>query len=100
VAVDPAPIAGLYVLEQEEIAELSIERLGFARALGTITEHGFHLADEPESITRQAFERASALAAAAPVWRLSTPVGLDELAATRTMLARLDHGENGGGDSA
>jgi hypothetical protein len=98
-AVDPAPIAALYLLERSRIPKPSVERLGFASALSTITEHGFHLADEPQAITRQAFERASALAAAAPVWRMSSPAGLDELATATALLARLDRG-NDGADSA
>jgi hypothetical protein len=90
VAVEPAPIAGLYLLERAARREPSLARLRFARALSTITEHGFYLADDPASITRHAFERASRLAAATPVWRLSSPSGLDELAATATLLTRLD----------
>jgi hypothetical protein len=100
VAVDPAPIAGLYLLERAGILEPSVERLAFARALSTIAEHGFHLADEPDSITREAFERASALAAAAPVWRLSLPPGLDGLMATKALIARLDGGDDGDADYA
>jgi hypothetical protein len=90
VAVEPAPIAGLYLLDRTDRGGPSLERLRFARALSTITEHGFYLADEATSITRQAFERASQLAAAAPVWRLSSPSGLEELAATRVLLTELD----------
>jgi hypothetical protein len=90
VAARPAPIAGVYLLERTAQRGPSLERLRFARAVSTITEHGFHLADEPAWITRQAFERASRLAAAAPVWRLSSLSGLDGLTATRALLDRLD----------
>ena len=89
-AAKPAPIAGLYLLESSDTPEPSVERLGFADALSTITEHGFHLADEPASITRNAFERASALAAATPVWRLSFPAGLARLGSTLALITRLD----------
>jgi hypothetical protein len=90
VAADPAPIAGLYLLERAARHGPSLKRLRFARALSTISEHGFHLAEEPASIPRHAFERASRLAAEAPVWRLSSPSGLDDLADTGRLLARLD----------
>jgi hypothetical protein len=90
VAARPAPIAGVYLLERTAQRGPSLERLRFARAVSTITEHGFHLADEPAWITRQAFEQASQLAAAAPMWRLSSLSGLDELTATRALLDRLD----------
>jgi hypothetical protein len=99
-AVDAAPIAGVYLLARVETSQPSVERFGFARALSTITEHGFHLADEPASIARHAFERASALAAAVPVWCLFLPAGLDDLAATNALLAKFDGGDNGGSDSA
>jgi hypothetical protein len=48
------------------------------------------MADEPAAITRQAFERATAIAAAAPVWRLLHSPGLDRLDETLELLARLD----------
>jgi hypothetical protein len=89
-AVDPAPIAGVYLLERTGTSEPSVERLGFAHALSAIVEHGFHVADEPAAIARQAFERASSLATAAPVWRLSSPFGLGELAATTALICSLD----------
>jgi hypothetical protein len=90
VSVEPAPIAGVYLLERTAGRRPSLERLGFARAVSTLTGHGFHLADEPAAITREAFERASRLAAAAPVWRLSSQSGLDGLATTRALLDQLD----------
>jgi hypothetical protein len=90
VSVEPAPIAGVYLLERTAQRRPSLERLGLARAVNTITGHGFHLADEPAAITREAFERASRLAAAAPVWRLSLQSGLDGLATTRALLDQLD----------
>ena len=48
------------------------------------------MADEPAAITRQAFERATAIAAAAPVWRLLHSPGLDRLDETLDLLVRLD----------
>lgn len=88
----PAPFAGLYVLERTDDDQPSMQRLGFGEAVGAVTEHGFHLADEPAAITRQAFERASALAAAVPVWWLRCPRGLDRLDRTVAFLAELDAG--------
>jgi hypothetical protein len=93
VASVPAPIACLYALVRVDSGEPSVTRLGFAEALGVIVEHGFHLADEPASITRLAFERASALAATTPVLRLFCPAGLEHLPATRALMAKLDDGE-------
>ncbi len=89
-ATNPALIAGLYLPAGVELIEPSVERLGFAEALGSIVEHGFHLADEPAAVARRAFEGASALAAAAPVWRLTLPAGLGEIAATTSLIAELD----------
>jgi hypothetical protein len=86
----PTAIAAVYLLEPSEVAEPSVRRIGFGEATGMLAEHGFHLADEPEAISRQAFERASALAAAVPVWRLSYPPGLDRLGQTRALLVSLD----------
>ena len=59
-------------------------------AVSTIVEHGFHMADEPTAIARQAFERATALAAAAPVRRLLHPPGLDRIDEALRLLVRLD----------
>lgn len=90
VATGPTPIEGLYLLIRNDESEPSVQRLGFADALTTITEHGFHLADEPTSITRQAFERASALAAETKLSRLVYPTDLDNLDATFALLAVID----------
>ena len=90
VSVEPAPIAAVYLLDRAARRTPSLGRLGFARAVSTISENGFHLADDPASIPRQAFERAARVAAAVPVWRLSSPPTLEGLAATRALLDRLE----------
>ena len=89
-AEHPAPIAGVYVLERTTGPEPSVDRLGFGEAVGAITQHGFHLTEEPAQISRQAFERSSALAAAVPVWRLHHPDGLDRMDRVRALFADLD----------
>ena len=89
-ATDATPIAGVYLLARIDVSQPSVERLGFGDSLSTITEHGFHMAEEPASITRQAFERASALAASTAVWRLFCPDNLGQLALTHALLADLD----------
>jgi hypothetical protein len=94
-AEGPAPIAGLYVLERTANERPSVDRMGFGEAVGAITEHGFHLADEPAAITREAFERASTLAAAVPVWRLRCAHGLEHLDRTLALLAELDATDRG-----
>lgn len=86
----PADIAGVYILSREGTGCARVVRLGFAEALGTISEHGFHLANEPVAIARQAFERASALAASTPVWQLSTSDRLTGLMATRELIVEID----------
>ncbi len=53
-------------------------------SITALTEHAFHLADEPTSITRQAFEHAAAVAEAVPVRLLRTPPGLETMTATIT----------------
>lgn len=90
IAAAAAPIAGVFLLERSSASEATAETLGLAESIGAITEHGFHLADEPAAITRQAFERASALAAAAPVSRITFPTDLAELDTVRAFLDRLD----------
>ena len=86
----PAPIAGVYVVERVDTTTPSVTPLGFTDALTTLVEHGFHLADEPAAITRPAFERAAALAASIPVFRLRHPDGLTRLASAQTLIAQLD----------
>ncbi len=86
----PAPIAGVYIVERVDATESAATILGFTEALTTLVEHGFHLADEPAAITRQAFERASALAANVPVLRLRHPDGLTRLASAQALMTQLD----------
>ncbi len=85
----PARVAGVYILTRGE-AEIELSRIGFAAALGEIARHGFHLADNPAVLPRQAFEQASALAAATPVWQLVVPTGLDELMPARALIMYMD----------
>lgn len=81
----PAPVASAYILERGG-TETTASELSFAAAVGEIPRHGFHLAADPTLLPRQAFEHASALAAAAPVWRLLVPPGLDELHLARRLV--------------
>jgi hypothetical protein len=92
IARAPAHVAGVYVLQRDDVSEPRFELLGLADAVSTIVEHGFDMADEPSAIARQAFERATALAAAAPVGRLVHAPGLERLEETLELLARLDEG--------
>ena len=71
----PAHVAGVYLLQRTDVLEPRLESFGLADAVSTIVEHGFHMADEPAAIARQAFERATAIAAAAPVGRLLHSAG-------------------------
>jgi hypothetical protein len=88
----PAPVAGVFVLTRAGAEESSLSRLSFAAALGEIARHGFHLADEPTVIPVRAFEHASALAAATPVWQLLVSNRLDDLTAARELITGLDAG--------
>lgn len=85
----PAPVAGLYILTRGG-GEIELSRLSFAAAVGEIARHGFHLADDPAVLPRQAFEQASALAAAAPVWQLVVPTRLSELVPARALIMDVD----------
>jgi hypothetical protein len=89
-ATDPVPIAGLYVLERGAVDEPRVERLGFPKTLTTIVETSFHLADEPDDIARQAFEKASGLAEVVPSFRLVIAGGFEHLPAIVTLIERLD----------
>lgn len=88
-ATSAAPVAAVFVLARGH-ADTRLSQLGFAAAVGEIARHGFHLADDPAAIPAQVFRHASALAAAAPVWRLIVPDSLDELPATREAIADID----------
>jgi hypothetical protein len=86
----PVPIGVVYVLERVDAHTPDTSPLGFGDRLTALVEHGFHLADEPAAITRQAFERAAAVAADADVRRLGVPLGLESLAATVALLGDID----------
>lgn len=86
----PAPIAAIYALQRTDDSTASLERIGLAAALTAIVGQTFHFADEPQAITRKAFEQASALAIAVPVWRLHNPSGLHRLGDTKALIAQLD----------
>jgi hypothetical protein len=85
----PARVAGLFIFTRGG-ATTTVSQLGFAAAVGEIARHGFHLADDPDAVPRQAFEHASALAAATTVRRLVVPDGLDELVSARATISELD----------
>ena len=89
-ATQPAAIGAIYALGRGESSEASAQRLTLAEAVGNVTENGFHLADQPAVITRNAFERASALAAAVPVWRLLVADGLERLDQAIKIVSELD----------
>jgi hypothetical protein len=88
-SASPAPVAAVFVLTRGG-GESALSRLGFAAALGEIARHGFHLADDPAVIPSRAFEHASALTAATPVWQLLVPDRLDELTATLELIMNAD----------
>ena len=85
-----APIAAIYALRRGEQREASLTRLTLAEAVGTVTENGFHLADQPAAITRNAFERASALAAAVPAWQLLLVDRLGDLDQAMNLVSSVD----------
>lgn len=89
-AESPAPIAAINVLVRAEVAEPHVETLGLAEAVTVIAEHAFHLAPEPELITRQAFEKASALAGSVAVRRLVIPDDLEHLGQVAAFLSALE----------
>ncbi len=90
-ASGPVPIGCIFVVERNDDGESTcVTTMGFARSITALTEHAFHLADEPTAITRQAFEHAAAVAAAVPVRLLRTPTGLETMPATMAELSRLD----------
>jgi len=94
IANGPAPIAAIYEMQRTDAREPSLTRLGLAEALTAIVEQTFHFVDEPAATTRKAFEQATALATAVPVWRLHHPEGLERLTATQALLARRDAGQH------
>lgn len=99
IADAPAPVGGVYLLEARTGSRASLERIGLAEIVRTVARHGFHIAAEPTDITRRTFEHATALAEAAPVWRLLRPDAIDDLPGTLHLLeehdARLDPARHG-----
>ena len=93
IADGPAPIAAIYALQRTDDPQPSLTRLGLGEALAAIVQQTFHFAEEPAAITRKAFEQASALAIAVPVWRLHHPEGLQRLATSQALIARRDADE-------
>lgn len=90
-AAAPVPIGYVYVVVRDDDNDAPCaDPLGFAESITALIEHAFHLADEPTAITRQAFENATAVAAAVPIRMLRTPTGLDTMIATTAELSRLD----------
>ena len=90
VARVPAAVGGVYLLQRDHVSKPRVEPLALADAVSTIVEHGFNVAGEPTAIARHAFERSTALAAAADVWRLLHPSGLNRLDEVIRLLAGLD----------
>jgi hypothetical protein len=87
----PVPIGCIYVVERDRDHEQARSApLGFAERITALTEHAFHLTEEPEALARQAFERAAAVAGDVPVRLLRTPTGLNTMIATIAELSRLD----------
>lgn len=89
-ADDPAPIGHIFVVERTEAKTTASTSLRFSEGIALLCEHAFHSADEPADLTRQAFERASAVAEQIPLHRLHTPIGLHAMISTLAELSRLD----------
>ncbi len=91
IAPAPVPIGRIHLLERSESADApSSTALSFADGITMLIEHAFHLAEEPATITRQAFEHAADVAEAIPLHRFLAPAGLDTMSSTLTELARVD----------
>ena len=67
-----------------------LEPEGFAEGVAALVEYGFHLADEPEAMSRRALDHAAAVAAVVPTWRLTRPPDLDRLEAVAVLLDEHD----------
>lgn len=90
IAGGPTQIGRIHLLVRSHRNEIWTTDIPFADAITSLCEHAFHLADEPTDITRQAFERAAAVATAVDMDQLTVPDGLDRLATVIEALVRLD----------
>lgn len=94
-ATAPAPLGGVHLLEDAAGPATAVTPIPAGAIVGLVATHGFHLAPSPGEISRQTFEHAAALAAAAPAWRLGRPRGLDGIATTIEVIERLDAAAGG-----
>jgi hypothetical protein len=86
----PVGIASVCLLDWSEDADARLDPEGFAEGVAALVEYGFHLADEPEAISRRAFDHAAAVASTVPTWRLTRPQDLVRLAAVAALLDEHD----------
>jgi hypothetical protein len=91
----PAPVAAAYLLGQSYAGCPQVERVGIGEAIVALVEHVFSLTDEPSELNRRAFEAASSVAAAVPIWRLAVPHDFHELAATVAAIAGIEGAVSG-----
>ena len=89
-AESPVPIGSILLVERADGDGPRSTPLRFSDGIAVLCEHAFHSADEPAELTRQAFDRAAAVAANVPLHRLRTPVGLNTMISTMSEISRLD----------
>jgi hypothetical protein len=88
-AAQPVPICAIHVLRRAEGPPHS-ELLGFAESVAAVAGHAVHLADRPESITQQGFERSTAILDQTAVLKTTMPAGLRSLPDTIAHLRTID----------
>lgn len=89
-ALAPAPIGALYVLERTRRHSASVERLSLDVSAVSVIDDGFQLASAPSDVARQAFKLSADLASTVPVCRLLGPPGLRRMTSTVALLHELD----------
>lgn len=84
----PLPLKAIYVLEREDVAEVSITEMKPAEALIGLVNHSFLLNIDDRAATARHFERVTDLARSLPIFRLDYPRRYDRLADVREAVIR------------
>lgn len=84
----PLPLKAIYVLEREDVAEVSITEMKPAVALIGLVNHSFLLNIDDRAATARHFERVTDLARSLPIFRLDYPRCYDRLADVREAVIR------------
>ena len=90
VAHTRAPVVGVYLMERTKRHSASLVPVGIGETVRDMSNHTFHVSENPSASVRESFERTAALFGAVPVWRLLIPTGLTRIGSTLALLHEHD----------